>query len=489
MEAQCKEVKDTLLETQRNVERTAQGSTRALTQVGAVNQEMLDRYHALERQLKEKDDTMAAFQRTLSQLMQEQQRATRELVANEVTKASEMMRARIIQEVRQSLLVQSSRMSDSPFKAAGEEKESKNSATTATVSSNISASALSVASTSATILTSASVSAPRADHEQREVDEYCFSLSPFRLRGGRGGGKLIPLEEQRKPLDMGEEEIFRRFQESNPYPNSSNPYPDAEQSARHGVRGAQAEARMENKEEKEAKRETKDFMHPERRQAVGRSVTPQLPEQGQGYPAITIAGFEEEPGKEHFTAVMEAIGLAGVKACQMNSKELRGGRFIIKALLLTSRDLERVLKNKHMLRGTDIFISRDYNTYQWRMVRQDLEEKDPTKRQEREEKEKRRKEAEAAELRERQERQRKQQVENKERERLQREQQDRDNALDRAPRTEGWKPICDALKRRQQETENRRVSGNRWGARGPPRGPPRGPLRGPPRGRGPLCRR
>ena len=73
---------------------------------------------------------------------------------------------------------------------------------------------------------------------------------------------------------------------------------------------------------------------------------------------------------------------------------------MLKALLLTHSDVERVMRNKKMLRDTRIYIARDYLPYQWGRVlgemekrkREDLEKQRRETQEKREQKEKERQE-------------------------------------------------------------------------------------------------
>ena len=105
--------------------------------------------------------------------------------------------------------------------------------------------------------------------------------------------------------------------------------------------------------------------------------------QGQGkrtavreeYPAIVIKGIRTQPVSSTFEEIMARIGLRGVKT--RLQQVMRFGRsFILKALMWSQADVERVMRNRHMLRSNDLFIDQDRLPFQWREAVKQMEERE-----------------------------------------------------------------------------------------------------------------
>ena len=169
--------------------------------------------------------------------------------------------------------------------------------------------------------------------------------------------------------------------------------------------------------------------------AVGKQEE-KKPVRRQRYPAVIIKGFAEQPGAADFTKIMQQLGVPDIKARMMQAKQ-QGRSFMLRVLLCDDDQVEQVLRNKKVMRGSGLWIDRDRYARDWERV---LKEES---------------EAKVGKVEKAGRRQNGWKVAQEEEKRL--------NQLRKAPRTEHFQGIHNGIQ--GEAREQRRKSGN--GQRGP----------------------
>ena len=113
----------------------------------------------------------------------------------------------------------------------------------------------------------------------------------------------------------------------------------------------------------------RDLRHPDRRRAA---------DDERGFPAVVITGWQRpNPGRERVKEVFAMLGLGGVPIRKTKVVGSRGQ--VVKVLLWTNVDKERIMRNKYMLRSSSLsklFIKEDRYPMHWKEEIEDKREQE-----------------------------------------------------------------------------------------------------------------